>query len=1343
MTTETLLTSEAKEALRKAVRGLREPLIEMLTDAAKSAYRLDLPIEKAKLPAGRHRRRERLEACLDEQARSAAQVESRAASSGKAKKGQSAKSSKKKSADSTAAPDSESRGRFFRQAVKEAAHTLVNRLVMLRILEHHGLVAPAVVTGGMSSPAYEQELVHYAGPLGEDDTRGYRYLLETVFAELALELPGLFGSVGLTRFFPVPASAIRAVVEALNDPALASAWGDDTTLGWVYQYWNDPDREALDKKIADGGKIEPHEIASKTQMFTERYMVEWLLQNSLGLTWLCISKKNGWTADAEGLLPELDTRRAEWRKKREAGEVALDALMPIADGLESDWKYYVPQPIPDDAVEKAPSSIRELKLLDPACGSGHFLVIAFGLLARMYEEEARHRGETWSAEEIAASIVANNLHGVDIDSRAIQIAAAALWLKAKLHAPGAKLARMNLIAPTFRLAALPKDDPALARLYRELGALGIAEATASKLVESLAGVDYLGTLLRIDRAILAATDDTSKEVGPLFADAVEKQRGRLEERVAALLDAHASESDLGLRLEGEQLAAGLRFIEIVKEGRYDVVVGNPPYQGLSKTAKFDYVVKNYPRGKADLYAAFLERGLELVRDGGMSALLTMRGWMFLGQFKELRAHILATFDLRCIGDFDRGAFDEVPNEVLAVSAPIVRRATAPNVPSVGMQPTPFDDKSYDRQRTNRKRAAVLAQVGRHEFDPKRFAVIDGEPIVYWWSKQFLERYGATPKLGQRHTVRYGLSTQNNSRWLRRPWEIRQADLMLKTFSDPKGWDGRPWVTYIKGSEGRLWCDEVSDCLLWRSKGLELATYPENRYGRGTTWYYERGVAFANIGANFSARAHSRPSIFGHVAGSVFTEDVAQIVCLLNSTQAKHIMQSLNPGLHFLTTDVERLPLLTIQDAETIFGRIESAFAEHEAQREPSVEYVSPGRSPWRYAQVWGQRAVDRPEDEPLPPYDPDYDPPDPTAFVSFAAGVALGRFGENGEGILDTAPADALPAGILFVGPDDTLPDSLAHPAAQRIAAAWDKHRTAVAGGKPLPVREWLRKDFFAYHKALYENRPIYFPLSSEKRSFVAWVSIHRWTDTTLKTLVADHLNPVLRQLDGEIADLNTARASSDKKVAVAAEKNYGTLKRLRDELADFTEMTLQCAERGAPPADPADPRTGRAADAPFHMDLDDGVMINSAALWPLLAPQWSDPKKWWKQLCLAEGKKDYDWAHLARRYFPTRVDAKCQDDPSLAVAHGCFWKYHPAKAYAWELRLQDEIRPDFTIDEEGSDEARATFLRDHPDEAAAIHAKEMQRRERKASKAADDEPEDDAAPPSDEADAGSSREDD
>ena len=265
--------------------------------------------------------------------------------------------------------------------------------------------------------------------------------------------------------------------------------------------------------------------------------------------------------------------------------------------------------------------------------------------------------------------------------------------------------------------------------------------------------------------------------------------------------------------------------------------------------------------------------------------------------------------------------------------------------------------------------------------------------------------------------------------------------------------------------------------------------------------------------------------------------------------------------------------------------------------------------------------------------------------------------------------------------------------------------------GKRQSLSEWLKKDFFRYHVGLYENRPIYFPLASSQKSFVAFISIHRWTDRTLQDLLALHLAPALRQLSGEIADLNKDRASSDKAKSSAAEKQFTRSKRLHDELVEFIASVTQCAERGAPPTDASCPP--RAQDAKFRMDLDDGVMINSAALWPLLEPLWPKPKAWWKELCQAKGRKDYDWSHLARRYFPTRVDDKCQQDPSLGVAHGCFWKYHPAKAHAWELRLKHEIKPDFTIDEPDSDICRARFLAEHPDEAAAIHEKEQVRRER------------------------------
>ena len=1312
-----MLTPEAKKLLAETIRGtqqdpekgLRARLLRAIHDEADRRYRLSVPIVEAGLDETHRRRRERIEAWIDERARA---------------------TKPKNKAELKATTE-----RLLAQAEKEAAATLVNRLVLLRLLEAQGLSKPVVLTGGWNSKGY-REFREFGPALAGDDTEGYATLLQLLFDELATDLPGLYGDVGLTRLFAIPPAILREVVERLDDPELTSAWTDDTTLGWVYQYWNDPDREALDAKINGGGKIEPHEIASKTQMFTERYMVEWLLQNSLGLTWLAMCKKHGWTADAERILPVLDARRAEWRTKREAGEVALDALMPIEGELEEHWKYYVPQPIPDDAVEKAPESVRAIKILDPACGSGHFLVIAFGLLVALYREEAKHLGTKLTDREIAESVLESNLHGIDIDPRAIQIAAAGLYLKAKALARTARPKKLNLVAPVLQLGNLPADDPAVVLLRKDLkDQAGIPEELTTKLLTSLAGVDYLGSLLKVDAAVEDAIKTVELEFerahgqGNLFGRfpaqhvklSVGEAKATILDKLEQFLATHSKSEDLGLRLDGEQLAAGVRFVRTAKEGMYDLVVGNPPYQALSKADSFCYVAKTYPRAKADLYAAFLERGLEFSRLGGLSALLTMRGWMFLGQFAELRKHLLKTNDLRAIGDFDRGAFDEVPNEVLAVCVPVFRRALQSTVLSVAVQPTPLDDKSYDRQRTHRKRAAVLAQVGRHQFDPRGFQVIDGEPIVYWWSAEFLARYATAPKLGKTAPGRFGLTTGDNNRFVRLWYETAPTEVRFASRSPtPAELRAGAWVPFVLGGKGRAWQEPLRELCRWAGNGLEVKEKCVHQYGtvskqvRNEDFYFRPGVAFTMIGADFSARRHRCPSVIGNKGSSVFADDLAAATCLMNSTISKWVLGSLNPGLGFEVGDVNRLPVFPIAQAKEIMAVVDGTFTKHESHREPSVEFKLPGPSPWQSTQDWAQLAVDRPEGAPLPAYIPETIGPEPIDHVSFAIGVALGRFGANGQGVIDAAPATAIPNGILFVAADGN--GSLQHAAFDLLHEAWNEHGGEVGGGDDLPT--YLRKSFFDFHKRLYENRPIYFPLSSARKSFVAFVAIHRRADDTLNVLLADHLVPAKRRLEGELEDLRTARASGNNKGK--AEKRFTEAQKFLEELNDFIAKVTEVAEKGPPPSD--DKTEKRHADARYSMDLDDGVMVNSAALWPLLEPQWKEPKKWWKELANAQGKKDYDWSHLAARYFPGRVKKKCVTDPSLAVAHKCFWELHPAKAYAWELRLQDEIRPDFTIDEPGSNEARAKFFADHHREAQEILAKELKRREKKSAKADDDE---------------------
>ncbi len=1318
------LTPEAKSRLSKTVRALRERLLVDVHDRADSVYRLAAPIGKAGLAEEHAVKRRRLEEWIDEQARS--------------------QRAKGESLD-------DARERHRREAEKLAAATFLNRLVVVKHLETMEFIRPKVLTGGWDSPAY-RELRDFAPELLKDETEGYSTLLKLLFDELALRLPGLFGEVGVSALFEIPPSTLRHVVEALDDPELKDAWADDTTLGWVYQYWNDPEREALDAKLNAGGKVEPHEIASKTQMFTERYMVEWLLHNSLGQMWLAMCRKHGWTpkVEADGTLDRLEERRKAWRAKREAGEVELVDLMPIESSDEERWKYWVPQPMPEDAVETAPESVREIKILDPACGSGHFLVIAFDLLMALYQEEARHRGEKWTDRAIVESIAENNLHGIDIDPWAVQIAAAALLLKVRQACPEAHPRRLNLVASNLRLASLEDDDPALVELRREIREeTGIPESLTDEIVHALKGADHLGSLLKVDAAVGEAIRRHEEEgrrryeaamQGNLFGGFEPRQqaidfdaaRQSVLDRLESFLLQHTGGDDLGLRLRGEQLAAGIRFVRLLREGSYDLVVGNPPYQGTAKMLEDRYVKKHYPRGKADLYAAFLERGLQLVRPGGVSALLTMRNWMFIKQYAELRQWLLEEQNLRAVGDLSWGAFEEMRDNPVAIS--IFSQNKQEGVRALAIAPTDPQERVRTLEELNRKRAGILCHVGRHEFDPAALKVVPEWPLVYWWNEEFVQLYSSHLLLAVVTETRRGATTGNNGRFLRNVHEVSIHTMECRRYRQPKEQRAlrSDWVPYIKGAGGRQWCDSLTDVIRWSQSRLELALSIEHSFGEGSLgwklcnepWDEVQGVAYSTIGSTFSARLHRYHSVVDVSGATLVPGDLlvaSDLVCRLNSKIIRRIANDLNPSVNFQLADLKRVPFFPVSGAQEIIKVIDEAFCLHEATREPSVEFRQPGPSPWLHAQTWAQAAVDRPDGTPLLPYEPVYDPETPTDHISFAFGVALGRFGPTGEGILDPtedALDHALPSGICFL--DGTLDqgdhqDSLGHSAAAPLHTAWSEYGPAVDAKTDL--RTWLRLKFFLdVHKSMYENRPIHWPLSSSKRTFVAWVTIHRWTVTTLKILLADHLRPTLGRFEGELADLLEARNVGDRSSRTKAEQRYNDVRGFHEELTDLIAKATECAERGAPPPDGMMPP--READAPYVMDLDDGVMINSAALWPLLEPQWKDPKKWWSELCNAKGKKDYDWSHLAARYFPTRVDEKCREDPSHAVAHGCFWKYHPEKAYQWELRLQDEIAPDFTLDEADSDACRAAFEAEHPEKVKALIAAEEKRREKKRKKA-------------------------
>jgi hypothetical protein len=331
-----------------------------------------------------------------------------------------------------------------------------------------------------------------------------------------------------------------------------------------------------------------------------------MLQNSLGLMWFTLCKKHGWAPEVQsnGTLQRLEERRIEWRAKRAAGEVSLTALMPLETDEERRWAYFLPgQEIPDEAVELAPASVREWKILDPAVGSGHFLVVALGLLLALFQEEARHRGEQndskWSTRAIVEHLLAHTLHGIDIDPRAVQIAAASLWLKGKALCSEIQPEQLNLVAPNLRLAELPDDDPALSELRSDIQVeTGISSEFTNQILQALRGADFLGSLLMNGDAIEAAIQLQEEKIAwlkrPMQKEILLETGAALDEKniefsslearsaiqisLRQCLSAHSGPNELGLRLHGQQLSSGVAFANILKDNSYHLVVMNLPYR---------------------------------------------------------------------------------------------------------------------------------------------------------------------------------------------------------------------------------------------------------------------------------------------------------------------------------------------------------------------------------------------------------------------------------------------------------------------------------------------------------------------------------------------------------------------------------------------------------------------------------------------------------------------------------------------------------------------------------------------------------------------------------------------
>jgi hypothetical protein len=643
---------DTRNLLAKTVAACRRRLIEDVTDQLRGVFGLHpddvvLPIEKlTHLSPDQHAAARRLRDLLDHYTAG------------------------------VAGKDSGRRKAAYERMVLEIAFTALNRLAALRLCEERGLVVECVRKGTISAGFQMFERISGGALGGRYDT--YRVFLECLFDELALDLGVLFDRMTpQSAVFPSE-RCLEDVLAELNKPELTHLWNEDETIGWVYQYFNPPEERKAMREASQAPR-DSRELAVRNQFFTPRYVVEFLTDNTLGRIWYEMRK-------GDTVLKEKC-----WYLVRRPNEVFLGPgeKAPADKDHEADLSQegLLKRPI---YIEHRPKKDpRDLHILDPACGSGHFLLYAFDLLERIYEEawsdpespksEATSRTIQEDFEtlehlrrETPKLIVEQNLHGIDIDPRAVQIAALALWLRAQKTWKnlGLKAQERPRIAKSNIVTAEPM--PGEEDMRREFTA-GLKPRVLGQIVDEvfekmkLAG--EAGSLLKIEEEIKDAVAAAGKQwrEGPrpeqqlLFfpgmADPLPKQQElrfdvkgvtderfweQAEDRILDSLREYAERAENGhatcRRLFAEDAARGFAYIDLCRR-RYDVVLMNPPFGEPAKLSKA-LIERSFPRTKNDVYAAFVERGLGLLHSGGRLGAITSRTGFFLSSFSKWREEIL-------------------------------------------------------------------------------------------------------------------------------------------------------------------------------------------------------------------------------------------------------------------------------------------------------------------------------------------------------------------------------------------------------------------------------------------------------------------------------------------------------------------------------------------------------------------------------------------------------------------------------------------------------------------------------------------------------------------------------
>ena len=800
------------------------------------------------------------------------------------------------------------REKGYKQVMEEVAYTWFNRFIALRFMEVNNYLPSHIRVFSDSTGAFKPEILsdvlHLDLPglnrekvaeyIESNDTEGlYRYLLLTQCNALNDPLPRMFEKMGGYTELLLPNNILKqdSVLGRMVADVPEADWTDQVQIiGWLYQYYNSELKDDTFALLKKNVKITKERIPSATQLFTPDWIVRYMVENSLGRIYVDKRKNEGIYADGRG-LDEMTWREAESER------IATEKL--IADKMG--WKYYLPEAEQTQEVRKqldeiqaefANLDVKGIKVIDPCMGSGHILVYAFDVLMQIYEATG------YSQRDAAQSILENNLFGLDIDDRAAQLAYFAVMMKARQY-----------------------DRRLLTRgiqphIYAFAESNTITTATLHDMGITLSQDEYDTAVKQVLRLLDELRD--AKEYGSILT--VTPCDWDLLRRFAVSRTEDEGGQQL-LGIHGEQIAAPLlqRLINIGEalSQQYDVVVTNPPYMAVSNAGVKvnDYVKKNFPDSKADMFAVFIERCGQMTKKNGYQAMITQHAWMFLSSFEKLRTKLLAV-DIVNMAHLGARAFEEIGGEVVQTTSFVIRKSHIADYKGEYcrlIEPTSQQGKED----------MFLAGKNRYAADQSNFSKIPGSPVAYWVSKNFIKCFDAK-RVSFYGNALEGIKTSDNDRFLRLWFEPNFTSVSLLPHSPT---DSIKWVFTTKGGEFRKWYGNIEYVMYWANNGREIRAfsgssfYQESNFHRAaTTWTYLTSgkISFRLLGDGFFYN-NKGPAVFCD------SENIAILLTgLLNTNVANYIQRFINPTLTILPGNIRNIPCILPANAKK---RISQAVAD--------------------------------------------------------------------------------------------------------------------------------------------------------------------------------------------------------------------------------------------------------------------------------------------------------------------------------------------------------------------------------------------------------------------------------